>query len=476
MPCLSVADHQQSGMAVNADIGEMAAARQTIDHCGALAVFYLVIEGVLALVVLATAALRPVAVLAAFALIALLVGQLLLVRRGIAGFLAKPTRAYWFLAEAALVFVIASAARRDGVLLATFALYQVLWGRLSVRGVRALRLIRARRQAAADPVAFTDWLLGRRPGLPSLRETSPRFVRALPWFILGIGLPTMLLVGVQYLDTPRPDSLSNLALRVGLPVAALLLLLGRRVLKLRASELRGVDPRAPVLLLRSFKDDKLKVDGRIWSRPGLWLMQVLSLLKCSLEEVLAAEARSIGPVLTVGEPHERLPRLGAARDYFSDEDWKRAVSALITDAALLVFVLSDTENLFWEFRTGVARVGKSRILLIVPPLRDERELSSRWQRFVQANADLLGSGVPQSLPAAPVVALFFPPDTPVLVTSDKRTVWSYVLALRLAVGVVGPAPSPGGVTRSLQTYVPSVSDGEDARSRRVGPSPRSRVQ
>ena len=164
--------------------------------------------------------------------------------------------------------------------------------------------------------------------------------------------------------------------------------IGMRRMKLSATQLRARDRRAPVLILRQFGDDFLE-SGKM-SLGGA----------PTFEHFVAAEINRIGPVVAIGRPGERLQPLGASRDYLTDSDWQRAVTTTIEDAALLVFVLGDSENLLWEFRKAIETHGKRRTLIIVPPLRDRTDLARRWSGFVRASADLLGAGFRASCPRA----------------------------------------------------------------------------
>ena len=194
-------------------------------------------------------------------------------------------------------------------------------------------------------------------------------------------------------------TLSLLMLAIGLrpagPVAQLAMIaamlvfyIAMRRAKLSATQLRDRDRRAPVLILRQFGDDFLEA-GRV-SLGGT----------PTFEHFVAGELNRIGPVIAIGRPGERLQPLGASRDYLADGDWQRAVTTTIEEAALVVFVLGDSENLLWEFRKTIETHGKRRTLIVVPPLRDRAELARRWSGFVRASADLLGAGLPSQLPVA----------------------------------------------------------------------------
>jgi hypothetical protein len=135
---------------------------------------------------------------------------------------------------------------------------------------------------------------------------------------------------------------------------------------------------------------------------------------------VAGELTRIGPVVAIGRPGERLQPLGASRDYLAASDWQTAVTTTIGDAALVVFVLGDSENLLWEFRKTIETHGKKRTLIVVPPLADRDALARRWSGFVLASADLLGEGLPGQLPARSVLALAFAGEDAVMIVSDER--------------------------------------------------------
>src|SRR5262249_10887594 len=140
---------------------------------------------------------------------------------------------------------------------------------------------------------------------------------------------------------------------------------GLRHLRKGASESRIADPRAPVLILRAFRDDDIRTSGRdfekMWARPSTWFRMP------SFEELIADEFRIVGPPIIVGAPGERLPRLGASRAYFATREWKDAVGRLMEEAAVVVILIGDTESLFWELRTAVARRSWDSVILVVPP-------------------------------------------------------------------------------------------------------------
>jgi len=132
---------------------------------------------------------------------------------------------------------------------------------------------------------------------------------------------------------------------------------------LRAVDVVATDPRPPVVYLRSFQDDvKSPVGG-----PVGWFLTLASwFMPTSFEQELAAIMNRIGPFLAVGRPGERLPQLGANRYYFTDDEWKPEVSALIGGARVTVILCGPTPNLWWEIDHVLASVPPRRVVLIIP--------------------------------------------------------------------------------------------------------------
>ena len=201
----------------------------------------------------------------------------------------------------------------------------------------------------------------------------------------------------------------------GAPVAQIAALLamfvfyrGMRLAKLNAAQLRERDRRAPVLILRQFRDDFLE-SGKMsfGGRP-------------TFEHFVAAELNRLGPVVAIGRPGERVQPLGASRDYLDNVDWRGPVGTTMVDAALVVLILGDSESVLWEFRTAIETRGKMRTLIVVPPLPDRSELGSRWARFAKASADILGPGFPGELPAKRVLAVAFIGEDAVMIVNDER--------------------------------------------------------
>ena len=222
--------------------------------------------------------------------------------------------------------------------------------------------------------------------------------------------------------------------------------------KPRAAELRAKDTRPPVLILREFNDDAL----------GAELNQARS-----FEHFFTRELDRIGPTISVGRPGERLAPLGASRDYLDTHDWKSAVGTLIDDAAVVAFLLGDSESLLWEFRRTIETRGRARALVIIPPLPDRGELQRRWTHFVQATASVIGPGLPPALPTERVLAFAFAGEDVMLFVGGRersrvrswlsRGPVDYRLALRLFGCMLAAQPaSADDVAAFLRANFPLV--------------------
>ena len=86
---------------------------------------------------------------------------------------------------------------------------------------------------------------------------------------------------------------------------------GRRQSALRLREIRRLDARPPVILLRSFDDDDLPLEKRYHF---FWFL-FTARETLTLESFVVDHIWRLGPVIAIGKPGEQLSPLGAAREY-----------------------------------------------------------------------------------------------------------------------------------------------------------------
>ena len=197
-------------------------------------------------------------------------------------------------------------------------------------------------------------------------------------------------------------------LSVGLTLSlwGMLSLMHRRRFRAKlAHEVVQVDQRAPVVYLRSFKDDQVASMVTIMGG-GIRFMSYVT-----EEEQLAEAMNKVGPFLAIGQPGEPIldlrdlrrnpnrteaqkkrakalawlklvlnigpaalwvpreeivPDLGAARMYVSDDAWQDRVKELLSQAQLVVLRAGETDNLLWEIQTVASTVRPERIVFLLP--------------------------------------------------------------------------------------------------------------
>ncbi len=149
---------------------------------------------------------------------------------------------------------------------------------------------------------------------------------------------------------------------------------GRR---LRARDARTILKRCkkqPVLLLRSFGDENM-VDPRPMAFLGL-----------RYEERLVHALEPIGPVIAIGRPGDTVGYGGAARLYVSDDHWQDAIRDLMKIAVAVVFIVAETQGLWWEIETALKTVRRQRLLFFFPYVYTPERRRTRFHDFIESLA------------------------------------------------------------------------------------------
>jgi hypothetical protein len=134
-----------------------------------------------------------------------------------------------------------------------------------------------------------------------------------------------------------------------------------------ADEARARDVRAPILVLRSFRNDGGGIEALLGAATG----------PRTFEQVLVEPLGVHGPVIAIGQPAEPLPHLGAHREYVA-EDWQRRVLARLAEAAIIVVVLDETPGLLWEIEQIFALRLHERTILVQREA-EHRVAVRRWR-------------------------------------------------------------------------------------------------
>ncbi|PWT99211.1 MAG: hypothetical protein C5B51_27665 [Terriglobia bacterium] len=239
----------------------------------------------------------------------------------------------------------------------------------------------AENTAAADPAVAIAWSLaflvatnlglfgffGVLAGLKELPlETS---ARARAGFRLKMAGANALALALWLVAVAESSPSNNALYAVIIPAAWLGVTLVRRGFRydaISAAELLAQDARAPVVYLRSFRQD----DDRL---VPIYLRLLVFFVALNFEQILAAILSPIGPFVAVGRPSEELPELGAARMYLPDDRWREKVCALLGRARLVVIRLGATDNVWWEIEQALRMVDPARLIFVVVESGKKRE-------------------------------------------------------------------------------------------------------
>ncbi len=153
---------------------------------------------------------------------------------------------------------------------------------------------------------------------------------------------------------------------------------GKKATAATADELLAVDPRPPVLYLRSFKDDP--VGAAVPESPYGAAFALIATEEQQIAEVFS----EIGPVIAIGKPGERLPELGAARLYVPHDQWQDKVSQLMSQSRLVLYRASDTQGFHWEVEHGGQRLSPEKIVFLIPAQSNYRLFCSAAERLLPA--------------------------------------------------------------------------------------------
>ncbi len=204
------------------------------------------------------------------------------------------------------------------------------------------------------------------------------------------------------------------------------------------------DPRPPVLYLRSFGDEDVTVRGRLSRRRAL-LENLQWPATDRFEEVVVRHLADYGPVVAAGRPGERVPKLGAAREYLPDREWQRSIARRIDDAGLIAVVLGRTRGLEWEV-TALVEAGALARTIVVVPSGDPDEVARRWRAQAIVLARAGGPVLDPELDGGQAVnALVVLPADGRIVCGRRRDEWHYETALhRAASTTAGARHEPRG--------------------------------
>lgn len=247
--------------------------------------------------------------------------------------------------------------------------------------------------------------------------------------------------GIQMQIVPPSYELADLDRRVGGNLSTTVTLVGitlmlvgmvlarvaRRQFRLRAAELREFDDRPPVVFLRGFQDDRLRVPSIVSGRRNA--IDLLSPRPSDrFENVVSWQLDEAGPTIAVAPPGSGLGSLGPAREYATEEDWIRHVEMRIDEAGIIATSVSATGGLLREVHVATKRA-LERVVFLFPPV-GAAELRQRWN----AVRSEIVPGAPNDLPIDPafVLCACYDEGQLVAITSDRRDEAGYRAAIDAA--------------------------------------------
>jgi hypothetical protein len=221
--------------------------------------------------------------------------------------------------------------------------------------VFALTLLRSWKVLLAY-VTFCAIVLGVRIGLRLRQTAGPE--SWLNWapgsaqILMFIGLLLVLTLVWEQVKS----FISNEVLRLGREL--------RRELARSASALARKDPRPPILLLRSFRDDNVQVQkDKYW---GQWLLGIRD-DEVRLEEIVAETLYPYGPLIALSNPGEELAPIGAARENIRGSAWQHAVEHHMEETSEIVMIVGTTPSLRWELQQLITKGLLPRCVFVFPP-------------------------------------------------------------------------------------------------------------
>jgi len=182
---------------------------------------------------------------------------------------------------------------------------------------------------------------------------------------------------------------------IGLPIlyaSGICFNLSKRLRRISFEELLSKDPRNPILLLRPFSYDNLEIKKFSLAEllvPHLSPNFYKRISRYSVEEEISKIFYTIGPLIAIGRPGEKLPPAGAVRVYADNLKWQSKVIELAKRSKLVIIIIDNSPGLLWELQNIPTIIGIERILLLLPPNKKERRklLSNYWIELTN-NANL----------------------------------------------------------------------------------------
>ncbi|UNO38673.1 hypothetical protein [Streptomyces sp. MST-110588] len=276
--------------------------------------------------------------------------------------------------------------------------------------------------------------------------------------IAGIAVLGAVAVGLSPLYTDLTISLAGRGVVLCGTLAAWMAWLDKRSRLPTAEQVRAVDERPPVVFLRTFGKESVSF-SRKELPAGLNRGQRITRRFFedkyegvqTIEFFLADEIdRRLGPLTALGDPTDRLPRVGAVRNWVQDDEWQTQITDLIAQARCLLAVIHASPGLEWELKHVRDTGRQQRLFLCTPPHGPDGRASlavslNNWARrqrpeeWADACAFMsrLGYTLPTAHPGPGAVIGFGPGGEAIVLTTGATTAAAYVTAVAEALEAEG---------------------------------------
>jgi len=222
-----------------------------------------------------------------------------------------------------------------------------------------------------------------------------------------------------------------------------------RRMRTSLEKIQHEDQRPPILFLRSFANDTvpLPTGGFALSR---WLLDGAG-SSDTLDYMVLEEGTKTGPTVALGNPDDQAPPYGVARGYFDHDSWQEAVAGLCADAAAIIFVLDETEGVRWELSHIADQNLPEKTLFLLAP--EDIGQNQGNQLVIRALASTCGIERAEASTLvtdqeANLLGFYIRNGSAELLTADKGTQYSYLIAIRRFLRQLDKVPSQNGAVGS----------------------------
>jgi hypothetical protein len=203
----------------------------------------------------------------------------------------------------------------------------------------------------------------------------------------------------------------------------------------KADEVVLFDPRPPVVLLRSFQDESLHVEGEVGFLGSILVFLTWKTERGArrLEEVLVSSMKPLGPVVAIARPHAPL-ETGAEREYVDDDRWQDEIKLWIGRAAIVIVEVGRTAGLQWELGRIIEADAASKLLLVFPATDFVSRVEVVSRLF--ANTPWASQLTLERLGSSCLAVRLLPDASIAVVSSETSRVLDYTVALQIAASIL----------------------------------------